>query len=219
MTAAQLISFARGAPSLDIVDVEGLKNAAIRAFDADPAGVTATARQPVSAAARMIAARYGVPGSCSAPTARFRPTRSSSSRARARRRGGRGAPTYDRTLLSLRTMGASVQQVTRTSTVWTPTTAQAAGVGRPTQARARDTRTTKPAGVSFPAAPVALIELAREYGFLIFEDDPYAEIRFRGEPLPSLLSLDMESAADESQRVWCSLLVHQDGRPACAWAS
>jgi len=41
MTAAQLISFARGAPSLDIVDVEGLKAAAARAFDADPAGVTA----------------------------------------------------------------------------------------------------------------------------------------------------------------------------------
>ena len=36
MTAAQLISFARGAPSLDIVDVEGLKAAAVRAFDADP---------------------------------------------------------------------------------------------------------------------------------------------------------------------------------------
>src|SRR3982751_785577 len=41
MTAEQLISFARGAPSLDIIDVEGLKAAAARAFDADPAGMTA----------------------------------------------------------------------------------------------------------------------------------------------------------------------------------
>ena len=41
MTAEQLISFARGAPSLDIIDVEGLKAAAVRAFDADPAGVPA----------------------------------------------------------------------------------------------------------------------------------------------------------------------------------
>ena len=41
MTSQQLISFARGAPSLDIVDVDGLKAAAVRAFDADPAGVTA----------------------------------------------------------------------------------------------------------------------------------------------------------------------------------
>jgi DNA-binding transcriptional MocR family regulator len=36
----------------------------------------------------------------------------------------------------------------------------------------------------------ALVDLAREYGVTIFEDDPYVEIRFRGEPLPSMLSLD-----------------------------
>src|SRR5438045_9756778 len=35
------ISFARGAPSLDIVDVAGLRAAATRAFDEDPAGITA----------------------------------------------------------------------------------------------------------------------------------------------------------------------------------
>ena len=35
------ISFARGAPSLDIVDVDGLRDAAARAFDSDPAGTTA----------------------------------------------------------------------------------------------------------------------------------------------------------------------------------
>ena len=35
------ISFARGAPSLDIVDVEGLQEAAQRAFADDPAGTTA----------------------------------------------------------------------------------------------------------------------------------------------------------------------------------
>ena len=36
--AADTISFARGAPSLDIVDVDGLKAAAKRAFENDPAG-------------------------------------------------------------------------------------------------------------------------------------------------------------------------------------
>jgi DNA-binding transcriptional MocR family regulator len=36
----------------------------------------------------------------------------------------------------------------------------------------------------------ALLELAREFRFTIFEDDPYVDIRFRGEPLPSMLSLD-----------------------------
>src|SRR3954453_5999789 len=38
--AADTISFARGAPSLDIVDVEGLKAAAKRAFENAPAGLT-----------------------------------------------------------------------------------------------------------------------------------------------------------------------------------
>src|SRR5215217_6082192 len=38
---ADSISFARGAPSLDIVDVEGLSEAARNAFEKDPAGTTA----------------------------------------------------------------------------------------------------------------------------------------------------------------------------------
>ena len=38
---AKSISFARGAPSLDIIDVEGLRAAADAAFEADPGGMTA----------------------------------------------------------------------------------------------------------------------------------------------------------------------------------
>lgn len=34
-----------------------------------------------------------------------------------------------------------------------------------------------------------LLELAEQYNLLIIEDDPYGEIRFEGEPLPSLLAL------------------------------
>src|SRR5438105_10130463 len=39
--AGPAISFARGAPSLDIIDVAGLREAAARAFESDPAGSTA----------------------------------------------------------------------------------------------------------------------------------------------------------------------------------
>ncbi len=39
-----------------------------------------------------------------------------------------------------------------------------------------------------------MIALAREYGFTIFEDDPYVDIRFRGEPLPAMLKLDDPAA-------------------------
>lgn len=35
-----------------------------------------------------------------------------------------------------------------------------------------------------------LLDLAEEYGFIIFEDDPYCELRYEGRSLPSLLALD-----------------------------
>jgi DNA-binding transcriptional MocR family regulator len=38
----------------------------------------------------------------------------------------------------------------------------------------------------------ALVGLAREHGFTIFEDDPYVSIRFAGDPLPTMLSLDRD---------------------------
>ena len=36
----------------------------------------------------------------------------------------------------------------------------------------------------------ALLALARRYGAVVVEDDPYRELRFRGEPLPPLAALD-----------------------------
>jgi DNA-binding transcriptional MocR family regulator len=48
-----------------------------------------------------------------------------------------------------------------------------------------------PAGYTLSAAKrQALLALAREHGFVIFEDDPYVELRFSGERLPTMLSLD-----------------------------
>ena len=55
------ISFARGAPSLDIVDVEGLRAAADRAFASDPRGTvsygTAIGYPPLR---EWIASQHGV---------------------------------------------------------------------------------------------------------------------------------------------------------------
>jgi 2-aminoadipate transaminase len=48
-----------------------------------------------------------------------------------------------------------------------------------------------PAGVTLSLfRRTRLIELAERFDFLIFEDDPYGELRFEGEHLPSLLGLD-----------------------------
>ena len=37
-----------------------------------------------------------------------------------------------------------------------------------------------------------LLALSREHGMTIFEDDPYVSIRFSGDPLPTMLSLDVD---------------------------
>ena len=48
-----------------------------------------------------------------------------------------------------------------------------------------------PAGYTLSAAKrERLLALAAEFGFVLFEDDPYIDIRFTGEPLPTMLSQD-----------------------------
>ena len=37
-----------------------------------------------------------------------------------------------------------------------------------------------------------LVELASQYGFVILEDDPYRRVRFEGDPIPPIKSLDQE---------------------------
>ena len=35
-----------------------------------------------------------------------------------------------------------------------------------------------------------ILELAEKYNFVIFEDNPYGELRFSGQPVPTIKSLD-----------------------------
>jgi len=195
MTAEQLISFARGAPSLDIIDVAGLKAAAARAFDADPAGVTAYGTSvgypPLRA---WIAAKHGVAveqvlvtnGSMQADAFLFNYLVGSGDAVVVER------PTYDRTLLNLQTLGGQVHQVTlQPDGIDTDELRKLLESGvRPKLAHIIPNY-QNPAGATLSLAKRrALLELAAEYGFTIFEDDPYVDIRFRGEALPSMLSLD-----------------------------
>jgi 2-aminoadipate transaminase len=191
----QPISFARGAPSLDIVDVQGLKAAAARAFDADPAAVTgygpATGYPPLR---QWIANRYGVNddqvlitnGSLQADAFLFEYLLRPGDDVVVEK------PTYDRTLLGLTTMGAKVHQVSLDRDGLDVDELRGlleSGV-RPKLAHVIP-NFQNPAGVTLSLQRRrALIELARQYRFTIFEDDPYVDIRFRNEPLPSMLSLD-----------------------------
>jgi 2-aminoadipate transaminase len=98
------------------------------------------------------------------------------------------APCYDRSLSILRRLGADVEQIDLADDgldvdalepqlrpgdiVYTiPTFQNPSG-----RTLSRNNRTR-------------LLELAREHGALVFEDDPYGELRFEGEPLPRLFEL------------------------------
>jgi 2-aminoadipate transaminase len=195
MTAVQPISFARGAPSLDIVDVAGLRAATTRAFDVDPAA--ATGYGPVTGYPPLrewIARRHGVEvdhvlitnGSLQADAFIFEHMIRPGDDVIVER------PTYDRTLLNLSTMGATIHQLELDGDGLRIDAVRAlleSGV-RPKLAHVIP-NFQNPAGVTLSLERRRdLVELARTYRFTIFEDDPYAEIRFRGEPLPSMLSLD-----------------------------
>ena len=62
--------------------------------------------------------------------------------------------------------------------------------GRSSSPTSSPTPTTRPAARSRREKRARLVELAAEHGFWIFEDDPYRELPFEGEPLETMLSLD-----------------------------
>jgi len=190
-----LISFARGAPSLDIIDVEGLKEAAARAFERDPGGATAYGTSigyvPLRA---YIAERHGVEpeqvlvtnGSMQADAFLFNHLVSPGDPVVVEK------PTYDRTLLNLRSHGADVRMVSLQEDGIDVEELRALlqdGV-QPALAHIIP-NFQNPAGYTLSLAKRhALLELAGEHAFTIFEDDPYISIRFSGETLPRMLELD-----------------------------
>ena len=191
------ISFARGAPSLDIVDVDGLKDAARRAFESDPAGTTAYGTSIGYPRLRAwIADRHGVEpervlvtnGSMQADAFLFEEMVGSGDEVIVER------PTYDRTLLSLRERGARVHAV-ELQPDGIDTTALGVlleGGVEPKLAHIIP-NFQNPAGYTLSLAKrEALLGLAGDHDFLLFEDDPYVELRFSGEKLPTMLSMDGE---------------------------
>jgi DNA-binding transcriptional MocR family regulator len=191
------ISFARGAPSLDIVDVDGLREAAQRAFENDPAGTTAYGTAIGYPRLRSwIAAHHGVAaehvmvtnGSMQADAFLFDQLVSEGDDVIVER------PTYDRTLQSLRGRGARLHAVELEADgidVDALGSLLDGGV-RPSLAHIIP-NFQNPAGYTLSQAKrEGLLELARRHDFVVFEDDPYVALRFGGEPLPTMLSQDPE---------------------------
>jgi DNA-binding transcriptional MocR family regulator len=196
VSAGTTISFARGAPSLDIVDVAGLRDAALRAFDSDPAGATAYGTSVGYPRLRAwVADRHGVEpeqvlltnGSMQADALLFEHLLRADDDVIVER------PSYDRTLLSLRQRGARLHPVElEPDGIDTGALARLLGGwsrGRPKLAHIIP-NFQNPAGYTLSLAKRrALLSLAAEHGFIVFEDDPYAALRFSGEPLPSMQSM------------------------------
>ncbi len=193
------ISFARGAPSLDIIDVEGLREAAERAFASDPSGTTAYGTSVGYPKLRAwIAERHGVAvenvlvtnGSMQADAFLFEQLVGAGDEVIVER------PTYDRTLLSLRKRGARIHAV-ELEIDGINTDALARLLAGPMGAKPKLAHVIpnfqNPAGYTLSEAKrLALLALAAEHGFVVFEDDPYGALRFSGEQLPTMLSLDPE---------------------------
>jgi 2-aminoadipate transaminase len=189
------ISLSRGAPSLDIIAVDELRAAALRAFEHDAAGTFAygtsagyprllewLAKKHEVQPGRLLATN----GSMQADAFLFEELVAPGDLVVVE------APTYDRTLTALRKLDARILAI--------PLQADGIDVGalaRALEAGARPKLAhiipnfQNPAGCTLSLDKRhRLLELAREYGFLIFEDDPYVELRFEGEQHPTMLELD-----------------------------
>ena len=190
---AGTISFARGAPSLDIVDVEGLRAAAEQAFTADAAGLTGYGTWVGYPPLReWIAEKHGVDpkqvlvtnGSMQADAFLFDALVAPGDTVIVER------PTYDRTLLSLRNRGADVRMVElEPDGIDTAALERVLATGAAPKLAHIIPNFQNPAGYTLSGPKrERLIELARAHGFTIFEDDPYVSLRFAGESLPTMVS-------------------------------
>jgi DNA-binding transcriptional MocR family regulator len=195
MRPPSTISFARGAPSLDIVAADALREAAARVLREDPAGAfsygTSVGYPPLR---QWIAEKHGVPvervvatnGSMQADAFLFEHMVQPGDTVVVE------APTYDRTLLSLRNRGADLLAI--------PLEADGVDVQALERALESGARPTlahiipnfhNPAGCTLSAEKRRrLLELASQHDFVVFEDDPYVELRFEGEDQPKMLDLD-----------------------------
>jgi 2-aminoadipate transaminase len=189
------ISLSRGAPSLDIIAVDDLRVATQAALERDPGGMLAygtsagyprllewLSKKHDVAPDQLVATN----GSMQADAFLFCELVEPGDVVVVE------APTYDRTLLSLTKLGAEILAI--------PLEEDGIDVGALEAALDKGARPTlahvipnfqNPAGCTLSLEKRRrLVELAREYGFTIFEDDPYVELRFAGEHHPRMLELD-----------------------------
>jgi 2-aminoadipate transaminase len=193
--AGDTISFARGAPSADILPHEAVRDAAARALASDwEKALSYGTGIGHPGLCQWIAERHGgleasqvmvANGSLEAGAMLFEHLLKPGDRVVVEQ------PTYDRTLLLLQRLGVDLMPVPLEADGLDLGAFEAALAEGPIELAHIIPNAHNPAGCTLSSAKRArLVELAAEHGFWIFEDDPYRELPFEGEPLETMLSLD-----------------------------
>jgi len=193
---AELISFARGAPSADILPVEPVREAAQRALAEDwkralsyGTGIGhpglcewVAGRHAASEPSRVMITN----GSLEAGALLFQHLLAPGDRVVVEQ------PSYDRTLLLLARLGAERIGVPLDEDgIDVDALERIVSAGPPVKLVHVISNFHNPAGCTVSAAKrERLVELAAEHGFWLFEDDPYRELPFEDEPPPTMLSMD-----------------------------
>jgi 2-aminoadipate transaminase len=195
--AEDTISFARGAPSADILPKEAVRDAAARALAEDwQKALSYGTGIGHPGLCHWVAERHGglddsqvmiANGSLEAGAMLFEHLLEPGDRVIVEQ------PTYDRTLLMLQRLGVELVPVPLEANGLELAAFEAALGGGPVKLAHVIPNFHNPAGCTLSAEKrVRLVELAAEHGFWLFEDDPYRELPFEGEALETMLALDKE---------------------------
>ena len=195
MAANNVISFSRGAPSADLIPVEAVRKAATAALADDwQTALSYGVGYGHQGLREWLAERHGgleasqvmvTNGSLEAGAMLFRHLVEPGDRVVVE------DPTYDRTLLLLQQLGAELVPVPLEADGISITALENALAEGPIKFAHIIPNFHNPAGCTLSAPKrQALVKLAADHDFLIFEDDPYRELPFAEPPPPTMLSLD-----------------------------
>jgi 2-aminoadipate transaminase len=192
--AEETISFARGAPSADILPHDAVREAAARALESDwEKALSYGTGRGHPGLGEWIADLHNVKpeqvmvtnGSLEAGAMLFRFLLDPGDRVVVEQ------PSYDRTLLLLRRLGIEPCGVHLDEDGVEVEEIAEVTAGTDTRLVHVIPNFHNPAGCTLSAERrLRLVHLAGERGFNLFEDDPYRLIRFEGDPLPTLLEQD-----------------------------
>jgi DNA-binding transcriptional MocR family regulator len=192
--ATETISFARGAPSADILPADAVREAAARALEGDwQRALSYGTGKGHPGLCEWIAGLHGVDpdqvmvtnGSMEAASLLFRHFVGAGDRALIEQ------PTYDRTLLLLQQAGAELLPAPlEADGVEIAAVEAACEAGAPKLAHVIPNY-HNPAGCTLaPEKRQRLVELAAEHGFVLFEDDPYRLVGFEETEAETMHGMD-----------------------------